>query len=214
MSIISQIGIPDDPVANDQKIFSAGRIPYSAFKVVDLWNIDILIANLWWRSKVSIAVLYSVAVVTVIIRIVTRLFSRHRVYLDDVLLLFAFMCLSAATGLVYSFGYKLWYNEASKLDATVVISVTDILDLMYSLPYIDAFLALTWTCTFSVKFSFLALFRLLIRRLSRVITVYYWCVVGFCILTWMFLIGEAFILCPYFGLQSSELSQRPTNIDI
>lgn len=139
-----------------------------------------------------------------VIRIFTRLSSRHRIYLDDVLLLFAFLCLSAATGMVYHFGYKLWYNEAYKLDPTAVISIPEILGLMFSLPYIDAFLALTWTCTFSVKFSFLALFRLLIRRLARSITVYYWLVVGFCFLTWLFLVTEAFILCPYFGLQASR----------
>lgn len=154
--------------------------------------------------QVSIGVIYGISVVTLIVRIITRLTSRHRIYIDDFLLLFAFVCLSAATGLVYSFGYKMWYNEASKLDPTVVVSFDEILSLMYSLPYIDAFLALAWTGTFCVKFSFLALFRLLIRRLSKSITIYYWIVVGFSVLTWMFLVSETFILCPYFGFNSRK----------
>ena len=33
MDIVAQIGTPIDPVANDEKIFNTGRIPYGVFKV-------------------------------------------------------------------------------------------------------------------------------------------------------------------------------------
>lgn len=33
MSIVGHIGIANDKVANDEKIFNAGRLPYNAFKV-------------------------------------------------------------------------------------------------------------------------------------------------------------------------------------
>jgi hypothetical protein len=31
--IVGTIGTPDDPIANEQKILNAGRIPYKAFEV-------------------------------------------------------------------------------------------------------------------------------------------------------------------------------------
>ena len=140
----------------------------------------------------------------VIIRTITRLTNRHRIYLDDILLLFAFIGLSATTGLLYYIGYKLWYVEAAEFDPTVFLSVAELLDSANSIPYIYASIELAWSCIFFVKFSFLALFRLLIRRLSRSIIIYYWFVVWFCIVTWMFLMGGLFIECHYFGLKSGE----------
>ena len=140
----------------------------------------------------------------VVTRTITRLTNRHRIYLDDILLLFSFICLSATTGLLYYFGYKLWYVEAAEMDPTVFLSTADLWDSVDSIPYIFASIELAWACIFFVKFSFLALFRLLIRRLSRSIIIYYWFLVGFCILTWMFLMCGLFIECHYFGVQSSE----------
>ena len=140
----------------------------------------------------------------VIARMVTRLANRHRIYLDDILLLFAFVCLSTTTGLLYYFGYKLWYVEAAVVDPTVTLSVADLFGMVDSIPYIYTFIDLAETCIFFVKFSFLALFRLLIRRLSRSIVIYYWFVVGFCVLTWMVTMCGAFIICHYFTLQSGK----------
>lgn len=67
-------------------------------------------------------------------------------------------------------------------------------------------LAITWTTTFLVKFSFLAFFRQLIRNVDG-IQYYYWGVVALTLLTWMFLTSEAFILCSDFGISASK-SQR------
>lgn len=69
---------------------------------------------------------------------------------------------------------------------------------------VDAFVCLTWTATFAVKASFLALFRMLIRRISRRITIYYWVVVGCTAVTWAFMMAESFIFCSIFGLESSK----------
>lgn len=71
---------------------------------------------------------------------------------------------------------------------------------------VDAFVCLTWTATFAVKASFLALFRVLIRRISRRITIYYWVVVGCTGVTWAFMMAESFIFCSTFGLKSSKFS--------
>jgi hypothetical protein len=31
--IVGTVGTPDDPIANEQKVLNAGRIPYKAFEV-------------------------------------------------------------------------------------------------------------------------------------------------------------------------------------
>jgi hypothetical protein len=31
--IVGTVGIPDDPITNEQKVLNAGRIPYKAFEV-------------------------------------------------------------------------------------------------------------------------------------------------------------------------------------
>jgi len=33
LGIVGTIGTPDDPIANEQKILNAGRVPYKAFEV-------------------------------------------------------------------------------------------------------------------------------------------------------------------------------------
>jgi hypothetical protein len=105
---------------------------------------------------------------------------------------------------VFKFNRLLYTNLALKLDPTVVVSLKDVISLAHSLAFIDSFLALAWTAIFFVKFSFLALFRVLIKHISKKISIYFWVMVGYCILTWMFLVSEAFIVCPYFGAESSK----------
>jgi hypothetical protein len=119
-------------------------------------------------------------------------------------LIFGFVSLTAATTLVFKFIRLLYTHEALKLDPTVVVSVKDILSLMDSLAFINSFLVLIWTAIFFVKFSFLALFRLLLKHVSKKITIYFWVVVGYCIVTWLLLVSEAFIVCPYFGEETSK----------
>jgi hypothetical protein len=70
------------------------------------------------------------------------------------------------------------------------------------LPYLNAYLSLLWTATFAVKFSFLAYFRQLVQSVANMRT-YFWIVVAFTIVSWMFVIGEPFILCHYFGAEWS-----------
>lgn len=143
-----------------------------------------------------------------IARFAIRIKARRRLYIDDAFIAFALVCLCATTALVYRFAELLYGNEASKLDPTFVITIERILGLTSSLPVIDSFLALAWTTTFSIKFSFLALFRLLIGGTHHKLRTYFWFVVAFTSLTWMFLVSETFILCPYFGFDSSKSRVR------
>lgn len=67
-----------------------------------------------------------------------------------------------------------------------------------------SYFCLTWTTMFAVKFSFLALFWHLIHRVSVWLSRYYCAVVGTCVVSWMFVIVEPFVLCHYFGLAGSR----------
>lgn len=145
-----------------------------------------------------------------IMRLALRIFTRRRLYLDDYILFFGLACLTAATYLVYSFSHLIFLSNAVRLDPLVAPTLSETTKLINSLKIIDSFLALIWTTTFAVKLSFLVFFKQLIERVSKKITIYYWVVVGVTILTWMFLVSEAFILCPYFGFKTREsLSLSP-----
>ena len=146
-------------------------------------------------------------------RLALRIFTRRKLFLDDYILLFGLACLGAATGLVYSFSQLIFLSNAVRLDSTVFPTLDETNQLINSLKIIDSFLALIWTTTFAVKLSFLVFFKQLIERVSKKITIYYWVVVVFTIVTWMFLVSEAFILCPYFGLKTGELSYPGTRCD-
>lgn len=146
-----------------------------------------------------------------IMRLALRIFTRRRLYLDDYILLFGLACLAAATYLVYSFSHLIFLSNAVRLDPLVSPTFSETTKLINSLKIIDSFLALIWTTTFAVKLSFLVFFKQLIERVSKKITIYYWVVVVFTVLTWMFLVSEAFILCPYFGFKTCEPLFFPTS---
>lgn len=194
---------PASSPENDWKTANAGRIHEVAFKVCIIQTtLRDVPSNR--RHYVSVGVFFSIAAISVLLRTATRLWTRRRLYLDDVLLLWALICLSAATGIGYHILALNFLEEAIAVEPTVVVPISQLGNLMGSLAYTDAFLCLIWTCTFSVKFSFLALFRLLIKRVSKHLTRYFWFVVVYMVLTWMFLVVEPFILCPYQGLDQSE----------
>lgn len=94
--------------------------------------------------------------------------------------------------------------EALQKDNSVVLAPNDLLELTLSTAVVNSFFCLAWATVVCVKFSFLALFRLLIRRISRTIGIYYWLVVVFTVLAGMFLVSEAFIMCSHFGPTASK----------
>lgn len=78
-----------------------------------------------------------------------------------------------------------------------LFTTQDILDLMAAPPLIDSLSCLIWTATFFVKFSFLALFKGLIGRVSRRIDIYYWIVVVFTMLSWLSVLTHPFLFCKF-----------------
>lgn len=146
-----------------------------------------------------------VCILAVAVRIAIRIKFRLRLFLDDYLLLFGLACLSGAAGLAFKLMRILFLTEILETDHPVdyVFTVQDILGFKIAMAVVSSLVILSWTATYAVKFSFLVLFRHLIKRLSKRITTYYWIVVGFTSLSWAYVVVEPFILCPVFGLSSS-----------
>lgn len=129
-----------------------------------------------------------------IVRIRTRRFG-----LDDYFVIFAFIALSGATGLTLKCTRVLFFLEAMTRNPAYIFTTEDQRDLPSVFHIIQSFVPLTWTATFAVKLSFLALFRQLIKRVSKKITIYIWVVIVSTVLTWAFALTEPFISCPYMN---------------
>lgn len=137
-----------------------------------------------------------IACFTLVARILVRISTRRRLYLDDVFIVLGFIFLSGSTYLVLHFARSMFMIESVLTGLVQYVMIEDLLRLTNSLSSEQAFNCLSWSAVFCVKFSFLALFKVLIRRLSRRLTIYYWMVVGVTIMTWVFLASSIFILCP------------------
>lgn len=140
--------------------------------------------------------MFSITCFTLTARILTRFSTRRRLYLDDFFIILGFIILSGSTYLILHFARTLFASEAVLTGLIQYVTIKDLLSLMDSTSVIQAFGCMVYSAIFCVKFSFLALFKALIRRLSRRLTIYYWVVVGVTIMTWMLVASGIFIICP------------------
>lgn len=129
---------------------------------------------------------------------ITRIYTRRRWDFDDYLSMFALLCLGASIGLVHVFCQVLFIIEAWNTDPNTDFPYDRHTEGLQAEVILNSFICIIWTTIFTVKFSFLALFRLLIRRLPKPIIIYYWTTVGIAVATWIFFVSLPFILCPHF----------------
>lgn len=140
--------------------------------------------------------MFSIACFTLTARIITRLSTRRRLYLDDFFIILGFIILSGSTYLVLHSARNVFVSEAIETGLIHYVTITELLGLPNSVSDVQALFCLAWSAIFCVKLSFLAFFRVLIRRLSRRLNIYYWVVVVVAILTWMLLAFDFCIFCP------------------
>lgn len=118
--------------------------------------------------------------------------------------MFGVACLSALTGIVFKFTRILFLFEAAGVRPTYYIFTLQDVTILDDLSSIDLIsntgMCLVWTSIYSVKFFFLALFRLLIKRVSKRITIYFWIVVAVSTLFWVIQISFSTIPCHNLGL--------------
>lgn len=205
MTITIGWGISD--VENERKIANAGSISEYHVKVGEK---DLCSSSLDLRNslQVFIGVFFCLAVIGVTGRIVTRIYTRRRLFLDDAFLVFGLACLCAATVLCYRSVRTLCLVEALQRYSDIIIPVDQIKPLLNAMAIGVSVLCLTWTTTFAVKFSFLTLFWHLIQRTSKWLNRYYWAVTGTCLISWMFVICAPFVLCHYFGADTGGFVVR------
>jgi hypothetical protein len=85
----------------------------------------------------SVNVFFDIAVLSVIGRTITRIYTRRRLALDDYFIFFATICLDASIGVIHVFLPSLFVERALSTDPTVVIppDVLATLPKMISLTY-------------------------------------------------------------------------------
>lgn len=142
-------------------------------------------------------------------RFTLRLRLRHKLFLDDALVLFALLALAAATGVLFSFVDSLYKVEVLTMDRTVTFTLEEAKSLLPVHKWLFIFLSLNWTAIFAIKFSFLVFSHLLIRDISRKLNIYYWASLIFTGISWAFIMAEPWILCPYLGIGQSESQSSP-----
>ena len=138
------------------------------------------------------------------VQFVIRIRTRYKLYIDDFFLIFGVICLSAATCLVYTHSRLIFLYNAIRIKPAIIPTVNELMQLQNAMKILDSYLAVVWTTTFSVKFSFLIFFKRFIDRVSRRMTIYLWTVAVLTVFSWMFIIIEPFIVCPHFGFDAGE----------
>lgn len=136
-------------------------------------------------QQVLVVMFAIVPIVASIARFAIRLKNHRKPTWDDYFVLCATVCLIIETALVLDCQEELYELEFSPMPAMSLFTTSRI-----SRFYIKTFIftCLVWTAIFSIKLSFLALFRGLVWDISRRLKWFYIFVVGLTILTWFLII--------------------------
>lgn len=161
----------------------------------------------------AIWVVCSLALITVGGRIAMRFFTRRKLFLDDYFLLMAMPCVVVATSVLQWGVEGLFIYKSLMSNEAIVLDVDDLNELVRVSKVTSIFVDMSWTAIFCVKFSFLALFHVLIKNVSAHLSRYFWCVVAITVVTWGFLVAETFILCAHFGWASRKQARVSSLID-
>lgn len=162
-------------------------------------------------------ILFGFSLITATIRMVIRFQTQRRLMVDDYMLMFACLTLSAAQIILYMMMGNPYWVEALVLDPSPQTFALAIEDpnafyhrILKSQLMADSFGVLTWTSIFAVKFCFLLFFHQIIIRMERLILA--WKVVfGITLICWAFCVCSIFISCPYFSMEAckSAILLRP-----
>lgn len=145
---------------------------------------------------VTITSLASVALCCFIGRIILRLSTRRRLFLDDAFLTLAVCCLCGCLGIVHANGFFTFLSNA-RIYAPELLKTTAYQPYKTnqgpSIKRRNALAVLSWTTIYSVKFCFYAFFQPLLRHLKR-LYMFYWGCVCFTVLAWIFSAFKLYML--------------------
>ncbi|KAK8182952.1 hypothetical protein BC567DRAFT_221263 [Phyllosticta citribraziliensis] len=143
-----------------------------------------------------------ITIATTIARIAIRFMTRRRLFLDDYFLIFAAICIIVATSMLWWWGEGLYLYWAISLKPQIGIEQGELSKLLDGNMIMSVYVPFVWTATYSIKLSFLSLFKVLIRNVSSHLTRYFWFVVALTIVSWAFSVIERFLLCHYYGVDT------------
>lgn len=142
-----------------------------------------------------------IALVFVLVRTVIRFRYQKQFFLDDAFLYLGVICLCAAVGLLVQFSNAMYLNQAINTGTGYPMIESSLLAQFDKNS--DVYFALTYTTLFSVKFSFLFFFRILVRRVRKM-AIYWWTVLAIMLVAWpVSIVAAVAPSCPVFGIGSS-----------
>ena len=146
----------------------------------------------------GIAIGAATARTTIVVRI------KRRLFVDDVLLILSCCCLTAGSGLLYAKLPAVYAVQGVLLNPLIFNIPPDFLETLSWFETVNfAYLSLSWTSIFSVKIAFLVFFRPLVDHLPRMIR--YWkATFALTIAVFAFCFADAWITCPYTGLDAGK----------
>lgn len=141
--------------------------------------------------------LLGVATIVAAARLIIRIYVFRRLYVDDYLFLLSVAAVISSSGLFFALTGPLYYAE--QIQAGLALPSLNFLESIVQTANIAyAAEALAWVTVYAVKFSFLFYFRSLIKRIQKIMTLW-WIVFVICIPTAAIAISAPFIECPYVG---------------
>lgn len=162
-------------------------------------------------NKVIVGTLFGLSILTATIRTTYRIKTNGRLLLDDFLLFFACVTLTAATGLLYALIPIIYWDEEIILNPEINViemvgSETELFaQILRYWQLVYSYLALTWATIFSIKICFLLFFHQLVDRLKKLMLIWK-SVFAITIAVFCFCICAAFIACPHFGHDDARKS--------
>ncbi|KAI1175948.1 hypothetical protein F4777DRAFT_548558 [Nemania sp. FL0916] len=157
---------------------------------------------------VSSAVLFGIAMLSVVTRLVVRILGRVPWRLDDGLVILAAALLASGYATCLHNLDSLYLIEA--LNKGVVFLFQEELPKILSIQKwstISAFLI--WTSVYLVKFTFLYFFHTLVQGMPRKITTFFWSTVCLTVVFWIYTVLDPIIICPHFGADAIKCSAFP-----
>ncbi|KAI9833649.1 MAG: hypothetical protein M1826_006739 [Phylliscum demangeonii] len=156
-------------------------------------------------------VLFGLAMLAAAARFVVRLRLQRRLLLEDIILLFACALLVAGSGLLYKSMQMLYVTEDLVLNpqtALFRLPLNYFETMVYYQKTVWAYLVLSSTAIFAVKFTFLSFFRALVDRQQKMLR--YWrVVVVITVLSWGACASYPFWDCPHSARHAMQCAVGP-----
>ncbi|KAI1212617.1 uncharacterized protein F4807DRAFT_413761 [Annulohypoxylon truncatum] len=187
-TLINEMAAALTPEQRDQadwRIRNTGKLPMGDFQI-------------------AIGCLFGLASVAFFGRITIRVVSRRRVFLDDCFVIASFACLAVATAIFYK-RVLMIYTVFALMRGDVVITLMasqEIDDVYAQMNWSFPYITFLWTTIFMVKLCYCAFFRILLQSMPKALIRYYWITVVATVVSWMYLVLQQLIVCPYFGSNS------------